>query len=76
MAKIKELIRIYKTSESPLEKANIWSHILEIIDEVTVEKNPDEFSDSLYWNEEDSISLENKREAYKRGYIQAINDLL
>lgn len=76
MTKIKELIRIYKTSESSLEKANIWSHILEIIDEVTVEKNPDEFSDSLYWNEEDSVDLENEREAYKRGYIQAINDLL
>lgn len=30
----------------------------------------------LYWTEDDERALSDEREAYKRGYIQAINDLI
>lgn len=74
---IAELLRIYKESESPLEKANLWSHIRDEIDKIAYEHNSDkDYSDSLYCTEEDSFALTEEREAYTRGYIQAINDLI
>lgn len=76
MYKLKELIRIYKLCDTPLAKANMWSHIVEKIEEITCDNNPDEYSESLYYNEDDALALSKEREAYKRGYIQAINDLM
>ena len=73
---IKELIRIYKLCDTPFAKANIWAKILEKIEELTIEKNPDEYSGSLYYSDDDALILSYERDAYKRGYIQAINDLI
>jgi hypothetical protein len=73
---IAELLNLYKESKSPLEKANIWSHIMVYIEDISIEHNPDDQSGSLYWDEDSSINLNNEREAYKRGYVQAINDLI
>lgn len=74
---IVELVRVYKESESPLEKANIWSHIVAEIEEIAYKNNSDnDYSTSLYWTEDDERALSDEREAYKRGYIQAINDLI
>ena len=72
---MKELIRMYKESDSVLEKANIWSHINEKVEEISIEHNPDDYSGSLYYNEEDAYRLNLEREAYKRGFIQAIQIL-
>lgn len=72
---MKELIRMYKESYSVLEKANIWSHINEKVEELSIEHNPDDYSGSLYYNEEDAYHLNLEREAYKRGFIQAIQML-
>ena len=47
---MKELIRMYKESNSALEKANIWSHINEKVEELSIEHNPDEYSGSLYYS--------------------------
>lgn len=76
MDKLKELIRIYKLCDTPLAKANMWSHIVDKIEEITCDNNPDEYSGSLYYDEDDALALYDKRDAYKRGYVQAINDLL
>ena len=38
---IVELVRVYKESESPLEKANIWSHIVAEIEEIAYKNNSD-----------------------------------
>lgn len=76
MPKLKELIRIYKLCDTPIAKANMWSQILEKIEELTIEKNPDEYSGILYYIEDDALVLSDERDAYKRGYIQAITDLL
>lgn len=72
---MKELVRMYKESDSVLEKANIWSHINEKVEELSIEHNPDDYSGSLYYDEEDAYRLNLEREAYKRGFIQAIQTL-
>lgn len=72
---MKELLRLYKSSNSVLEKANIWSHIEEKIDELVIDHNPDDYASSLYYDEEDAYRLNLEREAYKRGFIQAIQIL-
>lgn len=72
---MKELIKMYKESNSILEKANIWSHINEKVEELSIEHNPDEYSGSLYYSEDEAYTLQLEREAYKRGFIQAIQML-
>lgn len=72
---MKELIRMYKESNSVLEKANIWSHINKKVEELSIEHNPDEYSGSLYYSEDESYTLQLEREAYKRGFMQAIQIL-
>jgi hypothetical protein len=72
---MKELIRMYKESDSVLEKANLWAHIEEKVEELTIEHNPDEYSGSLYYSEDEAYTLQLEREAYKRGFIQAIQIL-
>ena len=76
MEKLKELIGIYKLCDTPLAKVNMWSHIVEKIEEIACDNNPDDYSGSLYYNEDDALALSEEREAYKRGYIQAITDLM
>ena len=66
---------MYKESNSILEKANIWSHINEKIEELSIEHNPDEYSGSLYYSEDEAYTLQLEREAYKRGFMQAIQIL-
>lgn len=72
---MKELLRLYKESNSVLEKANIWSHIEEKVEELSIEHNPDDYAGSLYYDEEDSHRINLERDAYKRGFIQAIQIL-
>lgn len=74
--KIVKLLNWYKESKSPIEKSNIWYHILDCIKDISIEHNPDYQSNSLYWDEDNAIDLNNEREAYERGYVQAINDLI
>ena len=72
---MKELIRMYKESNSILEKANIWSHINKKVEELSIEHNTDEYSGSLYYSEDEAYTLQLEREAYKRGFMQAIQIL-
>lgn len=72
---MRELIKMYKESNSVLEKANIWSHIEEKVEELSIEHNPDDYSSSLYYDSDDDYHLQLEREAYKRGFIQAIQML-
>ena len=73
---ITELLNLYKESKSPIEKSNIWFNVLECIKDISDEHNLDYQCGSLYWDEDSAINLNNEREAYERGYIQAINDLI
>lgn len=72
---MKELLKLYKESNSVLEKANIWSHIEEKIEELSIEHIPDDYAGSLYYNEEDAHLIDLKRNAYQRGFIRAIQIL-
>lgn len=72
---MKELLMLYKSSNSALEKANIWSHIEEKVEELAIDHNPDDYAGSLYYDEEAAYRLNLEREAYKRGFIQAIQIL-
>ena len=72
---MKELLRLYKETNSVLEKANIWSHIEEKVEELSIGHNTDEYAGSLYYDEEYAYRLNLEREAYKRGFIQAIQML-
>ena len=72
---MKELIKMYKESNSVLEKANIWSHINEKVEELSIEHNPDDYAGSLYYDEYDAYRINLERDAYKRGFIQAIQVL-
>ena len=58
---MKELIRMYKESNSVLEKANILSHINKKVEELSIEHNPDEYSGSLYYSEDESYTLQLER---------------
>ncbi len=74
---IQDLITLYNNTESRIERANLWSHIEEKIEEISFEHNSDnDYSGSLYFTDEDALSLSNERVAYQRGYIQALNDLI
>lgn len=73
---ITELLNLYKESKNPLEKSNIWSDILDYIEDISIRNNTDYQSGSLYYDEDSDIDLINKRISYERGYIQAINDLI
>lgn len=72
---MKDLLRIYKKSKSVIEKANIWSRIEEKVKKIAIEQNPNEYESSLYWDEEYDINLEQERDAYKRGFMKAIQVL-
>lgn len=72
---MKELIRMYKASNSVLEKANLWAHIEEKVEEMAIEHNPDDYAGSLYYDEDNAYHLQLEREAYKRGFTQAIQIL-
>lgn len=72
---MKNLLKLYKESNSVLEKANIWSHIEAMVDELSIEHNPDEYSGSLYYDEDYAHNIAIEREAYKRGFMQAIQIL-
>lgn len=51
------------------------SHIEAMVDELSIEHNPDEYSGSLYYDEDYAHNIEIEREAYKRGFMQAIQVL-
>lgn len=72
---MKDLLKKYKESNSVLEKATIWTHIEGLVDELSIEHNPDEYSGSLYYDEDYAHNIVMEREAYKRGFIQAIQML-
>lgn len=62
-------------SESPLVKSNLWSHIVEEVGEIAIDNNEDEFGMSLCYDEDYTHRINIEREAYKRGFIKAIEVL-
>ena len=73
---IQELIELYNNTESRLEKANLWSHIEEWAEIFAENKHPNEYETSLYYDEDYEDLLNTQREAFKKGYLSAIDLLL
>ena len=73
---IQELIKLYNNTESRLEKANLWSHIEEWAEIFAENKYPNEYETSLYYDEDYEDFLNIQREAFKKGYLSAIDLLL
>lgn len=69
---LKELIQLYKNAQSPLEKANYCSQIKKEIEELSYDKYQNEYASSLYFDEDLEYRLQCERDAYVKGFIEAI----
>ncbi len=72
---MKDLIRLYNNSQSRLEKANLWSHIENMIEDLAIETYPNEYETSLYYDEDYEDLINTQREAFKKGYLSSIQEL-
>lgn len=74
---IKDLISLYNNTQSRLEKANLWSHIETLVEDLAEETYPNEYEKSLYYDEGDYEDfLDEQREAFKKGCLYAIENLI
>ena len=73
---IKDLISLYNNTQSHLERANLWSHIETLAEDLAVETYPNEYERSLYYDEDYEDSINEQREAFKKGYLYAIENLI
>ena len=74
---IKDLISLYNNTQSRLEKANLWSHIETLVEDLAEETYPNEYEKSLFYDEGDYEDfLDEQREAFKKGYLYAIENLI
>lgn len=72
---MEDLIRLYNNSQSRLERANLWSHIENMIEDLAIETYPNEYETSLYYDEDYEDLINTQREAFKKGYLSAIQEL-
>lgn len=72
---IKDLISLYNNTQSRLERANLWSHIETMVEYLAIETYPNEYETSLYYDEDYEDSINTQREAFKKGYLSAIQEL-
>ena len=73
---IKDLISLYNNTQSRLERANLWSRIETSAEDLAVEIYPNEYERSLYYDEDYEDSINEQREAFKKGYLHAIENLI
>ena len=73
---IKDLISLYNNTQSRLERANLWSHIETLAEDSAVETYPNEYERSLYYDEDYEDSINEQREAFKKGYLYVIENII
>ena len=73
---LQDLIKLYNNTESRIERANLWLHIEEWAEIFAENKYPNEYETSLYYDEDYKDLLNIQREAFKKGYLSAIEDLI
>lgn len=73
---IKDLISLYNNTQSRLERANLWSHIETLAEDLAVETYPNEYERSLYYDEDYEDSINEQREAFKKGYLYVIENII
>lgn len=72
---MEDLIRLYNNSQSRLERANLWSHIENMIEDLAIETYPNEYETSLYYDEDYEDLINTQREAFKKGCLSAMQEL-
>lgn len=72
---MEDLIRLYNNTQSRLERANLWSHVECMIEDLAIETYPNEYETSLYYDEDYEYIVNTQREAFKKGYLSAIQEL-
>ena len=73
---IKDLISLYNNTQSSLERANLWSHIEAAVEDLAIKVYPNEYETSLHYDEDYVASIKARREAFKKGYFSAIENLI
>ena len=73
---IKDLISLYNNTQSRLEKANLWSHIEAAVEDLAIETYPIEYGTSLYFDEDYVATNNAKIEAFKKGYLSALDNVI
>ena len=73
---IKDLITLYNNTQSRLERANLWSHIETLVEDLAEETYLNKYERSLYYDEDYEDSINEQREAFKKGYLYAIENLI
>ena len=66
------IIGMLKSSNGVLERRNIISHLQEELDTLAIEANRDRYEDSLYYDEDAQYERDIEIEAYKRGFLVAL----
>lgn len=72
---IKGFISLYSSTQSRLEKANLWSHIEKMVEDLAIKTYPNEYETSIYYDRDYEDSINAQREAFKKGYLSAIQEL-
>lgn len=70
--KMSIIIGMLKNSEQVLERRNLITHLQEELDTLAIEANNDGYEDSLYYNEDAQHERNIQIDAYKRGFLEAL----
>ena len=70
--KMSIIIGMLKNSEGVLERQNLITHLQEELDTLAIETNSDGYEDSLYYDEDAQHERNIEIEAYKRGFLEAL----
>ena len=66
------IIGMLKNSDGVLERQNLITHLQEELDTLAIEANSDRYEGSLYYNEDVQYERNIEIEAYKRGFLEAL----
>lgn len=70
--KMSIIIGMLKNSEGVLERRNLITHLQEELDTLAIEANSDGYEHSLYYDEDAEYEREIEIDAYKRGFLAAL----
>lgn len=70
--KMSIIIGMLKNSDGILERQNLITHLQEELDTLATEANSDGYEDSLYYDEDAQHERNIEIEAYKRGFLEAL----
>ena len=70
--KMRIVIGMLKNSDGVLERQNLITHLQEELDTLAIEANSDGCEDSLYYDEDAQHERNIEIEAYKRGFLEAL----